>query len=73
MWDFSLEDDRTELRRLQHREQPELLAGSPSSDDFSSLLSTCVQPERLSTIKTQTRDRKQRQRSSTLRQLWWQC
>ena len=27
MWDLSLEDDRTELRRLQHREQPELLAG----------------------------------------------
>ena len=26
MWDLSLEDDRTELRRLQHREQPELLA-----------------------------------------------
>ena len=36
MWDFSLEDDRAELRRGQNREQPELLAGSPPSDDFSS-------------------------------------
>ena len=41
MWDLSLEDDRAELRRVQNREQPELLAGSPPSDDFSSLLNTC--------------------------------
>ena len=26
MWDLSLEDDRAELRRVQNREQPELLA-----------------------------------------------
>ena len=37
MWDLSREDDRTELRRVQNREQPELLVGSPSSDEFSSL------------------------------------
>ena len=30
-------NERTELRRVQNREQPELLAGSPPSDDFSSL------------------------------------
>ena len=42
MWDFSLEDDRAELRRVQNREQPELLAGSPPGDDISSLLNTCV-------------------------------
>ena len=35
MWDFSLEDDTAELRRVQHREQPELLVGSPPSDDFN--------------------------------------
>ena len=40
MWDLSLEDDKAELRRVQNREQPELLAGSPPSDDFNSLLST---------------------------------
>ena len=34
MWDVSLEDDRAELRRVQNREQPEFLAGSPPSDDF---------------------------------------
>ena len=33
MWDLSFEDDRTELRRVQDREQPKLLAGSPPSDD----------------------------------------
>ena len=43
MWDLSLEDDKAELRRVQNREQPELLAGSPPSDDFSSLLNTCVE------------------------------
>ena len=26
MWDLSLEDDRAELRQMQNREQPELLA-----------------------------------------------
>ena len=45
MWDLSLEDDRAELRRVQNREQPELLAGSPPSDDFSSFLSTCVESQ----------------------------
>ena len=35
MWDLSLEDDRAELRRVQNREELELLAGSPPSDDFS--------------------------------------
>ena len=34
MWDLSLEDDRAELRRLQNREQPELLSGSPPSASF---------------------------------------
>ena len=34
MWDFSLEDDEAELRRVQNREQPELLVGSPPSDEF---------------------------------------
>ena len=38
MWDLSLEVDRAQLRLLQNREQPELLAGSPPSDDFNSLL-----------------------------------
>ena len=40
MWDLRLEDDKAELRRIQNREQPELLLGSPSSNEFSSLLST---------------------------------
>ena len=40
MWDLSLEDDKAELRRIQNREQPELLLGSSSSDEFSSLLIT---------------------------------
>ena len=40
MWDLSLEDDRAELRRVQKREQPELLVGRPSTYEFSSLLST---------------------------------
>ena len=47
MWDLSLEDDRVELRRVQNREQPERLVGSPPSDDFSSLLSTCVEPQEI--------------------------
>ena len=29
MWNLSLEDDKAELRRVQNREQPELLIGSP--------------------------------------------
>ena len=41
MWDLSLEDDKAELRRVQNREQPELLVESPPSDEFSSLLNTC--------------------------------
>ena len=28
MWDLCLEDDKAELRRVQNREQPELLVGS---------------------------------------------
>ena len=38
IWDFSREDDKVDLRRLQHREQSELLAGSPPSYDFSSFV-----------------------------------
>ena len=32
MWDRIPEDDRAELRRVQNREQPELLVGSPPID-----------------------------------------
>ena len=53
MWDLSLEDDKAELRRVQNREQPELLAGSPPSDDFSSLLNTCAEPREISKLKTE--------------------
>ena len=53
MWDLILEDDRAELRRVQNREQPELLAGSPPGDDFSSLLNTCVESQVISKLKTQ--------------------
>ena len=53
MLDLSLEDDRAELRRVQNREQPELLAGSPPSDDFSSLLNTCVESQEISKLKTE--------------------
>ena len=53
MWDVSLEDDRAELRRVQNREQLELLAGSPPSDDFFSLLSTCVEPQEISKLRTE--------------------
>ena len=53
MWDLSLEDDTTELRRVQSREQPELLAGSPPSDDFNSLLNTCVESQEISMLETQ--------------------
>ena len=48
MWDLSLEDDRAEFRRVQNREQPELLAGSPPSDDFNSLLNSCVESQEIS-------------------------
>ena len=48
MWDLSLEDDRAEIRRVQNREQPELLAGSPPSDDITSLLNTCVESREIS-------------------------
>ena len=53
MWDLSFEDDRAELRRVQDREHPELLAGSPPSDDFSSLLNTCAEPREISKLKTE--------------------
>ena len=53
MWDLSLEDDKSELRRMQNREQPELLAGSPPSDVFSSLLNTCVKPQEISKSKSE--------------------
>ena len=43
MWDLSLEDDKAELRGVQNREQPELLVGSPPSDEFSSLLNTSAE------------------------------
>ena len=53
MWNLSLEDDRAELRRVLNREQPELLAGSPPSDDFSSSLNTCVESQEISKLKTE--------------------
>ena len=53
LWDLSLEDDRAELRRVQNREQPELLVGSPPSDDFNSLLNTCVESQEISKLKTE--------------------
>ena len=52
MWDLSLEDDKAELRRVQNREQPEFLVGSPPSDEFSSLLSTRAARE-ISKLKTE--------------------
>ena len=57
MWDLSLEDDRAELRRVQNREQPEHRAGSPPSDDFSSLLNTRAEPREISKLKTERIDR----------------
>ena len=53
MWDLSLENDRAELRRVQNREQPELLVGRPPGDDFSSLLNTCVESQEISKLKTE--------------------
>ena len=52
-WDLSLQDDRADLQRVQNREQPELLAGCPPSDNFSSLLSTCAEPREISKLKTE--------------------
>ena len=52
MWDLSLEDDKAELRRVQNREQPELLVGSPSTDEFSSLVSTRAARE-ITKLKTE--------------------
>ena len=53
VWDLSLEDDRAELGRVQDREHPELLAGSPPSDAFSSLLNTRAEPREISKLKTE--------------------
>ena len=53
MWNLSLEDDKAELRRVQNREQPELLIGSPPSDEFSSSLNTCTEAREISKLKTE--------------------
>ena len=53
IWALNLEDHKSELRRLQNREQPELLAGSPPSDDFSSLLNASLKPEDINAMRTQ--------------------
>ena len=53
MWDFSLEDDKAEFRRVQNREQPELLVGSPPRDEFSSLLNTCVEAREVSKLRAE--------------------
>ena len=53
MWDLSLEDDRAELRCVQDREHPERLAGSPPSDDFSSLFNTRAEPQEISKLRTE--------------------
>ena len=53
MWDLSLEDDRAELRQMLNLEQPELLAGSSPSNDFNSLLNTCVESQEISKLKTE--------------------
>ena len=39
-----------DLRRVQNREQPELLVGSPPSDEFSSLLNTCAEAREVSKL-----------------------
>ena len=52
MWDLSLEDDKADLRRVQNREQPELLVGPPS-DQFSSLFNTCAEVREISKLKTE--------------------
>ena len=53
MWDLSLEDDKAELRRVQNREQPELLVRSPPSDEFSSLLNTCAEAREVNKLRTE--------------------
>ena len=53
MWDLILEDERAELRRVQNREEPELLAGSPLGDDLSSLLNPSVESQEISKLKTE--------------------
>ena len=53
MWNLSLEDDKAQLRRVQNREQPELLVGSPPSDEFSSLLNTCTEAREISKLRTE--------------------
>ena len=53
LWDFSLEDDKAELKRVQNREQPELLVGSPPGDEFSSSLNTCAETPEISKLKTE--------------------
>ena len=53
MWDLSPEYDTTELARMQNREQPELLAGSPPSDDFSSLLNACLKLAEINVMRTE--------------------
>ena len=50
---LSFQDDTSELRRSQNREQPELLTGSPPSDDFPSMLIAFVNYEEISTVKTE--------------------
>ena len=52
-WDLSLEDDRAELRRMQNREQPELLGVSPPCDEFSYLLSKRAEPRGISKLETE--------------------
>ena len=53
VWNLSLEDDKAELRRVQNREQPELLFGSPPSDEFSSLFTTCTEAREISKLRTE--------------------
>ena len=48
MCDFNYEDDKAELKRIQNREQLVLLVGSPSSDEFSCVLCTCVEAREIS-------------------------
>ena len=50
MWDLSLEDDKAELRRVQNREQPELLA---PSDEFPSLWNPCAEAREVSKLRTE--------------------
>ena len=52
MWDLSVKDDKAELRRVQNLEQPEHLAGSALSDEFSSL-SKRAESREISKLKTE--------------------